>query len=65
MRNGMNKAYNTIRTDMIRKEIAELKQKVACIQTIRVDAEKVYPFFDNLRILPYEENLYMRMIIGV
>lgn len=63
MRRSKNVRYNPLQTDRIRKEIKHLKEKLSTLETIDWHPD-VYKFYDEMKFLPYEEQLYDRMLMG-
>lgn len=55
--------YNPVRTDLIRREVRKLKQRVNEIDEISFD-EEVFRLFDDLGMIHYEEPLFERLLIG-
>jgi hypothetical protein len=63
MRKGINARFNPPQTDHIRKEVIKLREKISNIQCVTWD-EAVFKFFDEMKLISYEELLYDRMLIG-
>jgi hypothetical protein len=62
-RRSKNIRYNPIQTDVIRKELPRLIQQLKTIERVEWDPD-VYKFYDEMKFLPYEEQLYDRILIG-
>ena len=62
-RASKNIRFNPIQTDVIRKELPRVKEKLQSLEKVEWDSS-VYRFYDEMKFLPYEEQLYDRMLIG-
>jgi hypothetical protein len=62
-RRSKNMRYNPIQTDVIRKELPRLIQQLKTVERVEWDPD-VYKFYDEMKFLPYEEQLYDRILIG-
>jgi len=60
---GKNVRYNPIQTDVIRKRLKQLNDKLSGLQKIEWDTD-VYRLYDKMKFLPYEEKLYDRILLG-
>jgi len=62
-RAAKNKRFNPVRTDRIRLEIKQLKEKVKGIEKVDFDST-VYKLYDDHKFSHWEEQLYDHQIMG-